>query len=295
MSKAAVNHPVSHGTLTPMFLPPSGSDGPLVDHVKNLRPLTDLVLPRSTRAVIDRVLAENYRTADLAAKGLRASNRILFCGPPGCGKTVAAGALALALGFPLAVVRLDAVISSFMGTTSSHLRQVFDLAKHQRVVLFLDEMDALGRARSDTTVHEVGEAKRIVNSLLMMLDEVAGPSLVVAATNHEGMLDPALWRRFDEIAVFPNPSALEAVALLKRLVERYDTRTSTQLSPPNLRGWDTILRGMSFADVERIALDAVKLTVLDESLGIGRALVAAVEQQKARRALTGRSLRKDSK
>lgn len=270
------------------FLVPSSSDGPLVDHVKNLRPLTDLVLSSDTRATMDRVLAENHRAADLTAKGLRASNRLLFCGPPGCGKTVAAGALALALGYPLAQVRLDAIIGQYMGTTGHHLRQVFDLAKHQRVVLFLDEVDALGRARDKGIgkADDMGESKRVVNSLLVMLEEIQGPSLVVAATNHEGVLDPALWRRFDEIVVFPRPSGVQAAALLKRLVERHDTRLGTTLSPPSYRRWISQLTGLSFADVERVALDAVKATVLDDSLGIEGALVLAMAQQKTRRALT---------
>jgi len=191
------------------------------------------------------------------------------------------------LGFPLATVRLDAVIGSFMGSTSARLRQVFDLAKHQRVVLLLDEVDALGRSRSDRSTTDVGESHRIVNSLLVMLEEIQGPSIVIAATNHEGGLDPALWRRFDEIVMFPRPAKPEALALLKRLVERYDTRLATSLSPPAWRSWAQRLSGMSFADVERLALDAVKTVAMDDSLSIETALVAALEQQRERRALTG--------
>lgn len=111
--KNAWNAPIAQ-RMELAFVVPNSERGPLVDHVKNLRPLTDLVLPPSTRQVLERVLAENHRTAELAARGLRASNRLLFCGPPGCGKTIAAGAV---------------------------------LAKRERVVLFIDEVDALGRQR----------------------------------------------------------------------------------------------------------------------------------------------------
>lgn len=274
--------------VTPLWLPGNEDGDGLVDITHTLRPLTDLVIPLETRRALDRVMAENQQAQALAARGLRPANRLLFCGPSGCGKTVAAGAVALALGIPLASVRLDAIISSFMGKTAAHLRKVFDLAKNQRVVLFLDEVDALGRARDQNgKTNDVGEANRFVNSLLVMLEELhGGPSLVVAATNHEGMLDSAIWRRFDEVVMFPKPTGLQAAALLKQLVERHDTRLGTRLSPPSLAPWTKRLAGMSFADVERVALDAVKATVLEESLGIEDALSMALDRQKARRALT---------
>jgi len=254
---------------------------------KELRPLTDLVLPDAPREALDRVLAENFRATDLQARGLRPANRLLFQGPPGCGKTVAAGGLALALGVPLVVVRIDGLVNSFLGNTAKNLRKVIDFARSQRVVLFLDEVDAIGRSR-DTADHDVGEMKRVTNSLLVMLEEFAvqaspPPSLLVAATNHEDMLDVALERRFDKIVTFPRPSANQAAALLKRLVERHDTRTVTKLSPPPWGAWPKRLTGLSFADVERLALDAVKSTVMDEALGIEQALVASLAGHKGRR------------
>jgi SpoVK/Ycf46/Vps4 family AAA+-type ATPase len=262
---------------------PLGEDAALLDHVKELRPLTDLVLPDEPREALGRVLAENLRTADLRTRGLRAANRLLFQGPPGCGKTVAAGGLALAMGIPLVVVRLDGLIDRYMGDTSKNLRKVIDFARSQRVVLFLDEVDAIGRARN-SQLSDVAEMNRITNSLLVMLEEFAGQaSVLVAATNHQDMLDVAMERRFDKIVTFPKPTTIQAAALLKRLVERYDTRTVTKLSPPGWKAWPARLAGMSFADVERLALDAVKSTVMDETLGIEQALVMAMGQQRGRR------------
>lgn len=267
-------------TLLPL---PLGEDASLLDHIKELRPLTDLVLPDEPRDALDRVLAENLRAADLQARGLRPANRLLFQGPPGCGKTVAAGGLALALGVPLVVVRLDGVINQYMGNTSKNLRKVIDFARSQRVVLFLDEVDAIGRARNNAD-YDAAEMKRVVSSLLVMLEEFAGQaSLVVAATNHQDMLDVALERRFDKIVTFPRPTSIQAAALLKRLVERYDTRTASALSPPAWRTWPQRLTGMSFSDVERLALDAVKSTVMDETLGIEQALTRALAEHKGRR------------
>jgi len=138
--------------------------------------------------------------------------------------------------------------------------------------------------------------KRVTNSLLVMIEEFAvqarpQPSLVIAATNHESMLDPALERRFDRIVTFPRPTGVQAAALLKRLVERYDTRALTTLSPPPWRAWPKRLAGMSFADVERLALDAVKSTVMDDKLRIEDALVMAMEGQQGRRRLAKRGRR----
>jgi SpoVK/Ycf46/Vps4 family AAA+-type ATPase len=262
---------------------PLGEDATLLDHVKELRPLTDLVLPDEPREVLGRVLAENLRSVDLRARGLRAANRLLFQGPPGCGKTVAAGGLALAMGIPLVVVRLDGLINQYLGNTPKNLRKVIDFARSQRVVLFLDEVDAIGRARN-SRLSDVAEMNRITNSLLVMLEEFAGQaSVLVAATNHQDMLDVAMERRFDKIVTFPKPTTIQAAALLKRLVERYDTRTVTKLSPPGWKAWPARLAGMSFADVERLALDAVKSTVMDEALGIEQALMMAMGQQRGRR------------
>ncbi len=274
---------------------PLGEDSSLVEHIKEPRPLTELVLPDEPRVALDRIMAENYSAAALLARGLRPASRLLFRGPPGCGKTVAAGGVALALGIPFAVTRLDGIISQWMGATAKQLRKVFDFARSQApMVLFLDEVDALGRARNDGNRAD-GEMNRVVNSLLVMIEEFAAqarpPSLVIAATNHEVMLDPALERRFDRVVTFPMPTAIQAAALLKRLVERYDTRTVTKLSPPSWKTWPRRLTGLSFAAVERLALDAVKSTVMDETIGIEQALVMAMADHKGRRAPTGRSVR----
>lgn len=267
-----------------VMLPLVGDGRDLVEHVKDLRPLTDLVLPQATRVALDRIMAEHYQRDKLMTHGLRPANRILFCGPPGCGKTAAAGGVALALPMPLALLRLDGIIRSFLGSTAESLRKVFDVAKHQRVVLFLDEIDAIGRARA-TIKEGDNEMQRVVNSLLIMLEEITGPSLVIAATNHEVSLDPALWRRFDEVVMFPAPSGIEAAALLKRLVDRHDQRASTQWAPPTWRAWPARLAGMSFADIERLAMVAAKSVVLDESLSIEVALLAALKQQRARQVM----------
>jgi len=230
------------------MLLPLGEDASLLDHVKDLRPLTDLVLPDEPRGALDRILAENYRAADLQARGLRPANRLLFRGPPGCGKTVAAGGLALALGIPLVVVRLDGLIDQYLGNTSKNLRKVIDFAHAQRVVLFLDEVDAIGRARNGR-LNDVAEMNRITNSLLVMLEGFAvqarpSPSLLVAATNHQDMLDVAMERRFDQIVPeahrHPGSGASEAAGRALRHQNDYQAVAATVEGMAQTTGRDVI-------------------------------------------------------
>ena len=157
-------------------------------------------------------LVEQYRRQDLLRSyGLKPSSKILFCGPPGCGKTVAAEAVAKALYLPLFLVRFDAVVSSFLGETAANLRKLFDFSISQPMVLLFDEFDAIGKHRMADDEH--GEIKRVINSFLQMLDGYRGDALIIAATNHQGLLDPALWRRFDEVVLFdfPKPKDIECL------------------------------------------------------------------------------------
>lgn len=138
----------------------------------------------------------NYKISDkIKSMGFDISNSLLLYGPPGCGKTNTAYMIAKNLNLPLVVTRLDSLISSYLGTTSKNIRQVFEFADKYPCVLFLDEFDAIAKARDDN--NELGELKRIVNSLLQNIDNLNKDSIVIAATNHEGLLDSAVWRRFN--------------------------------------------------------------------------------------------------
>lgn len=141
-------------------------------------------------------IIQEWKKADVLLKaGMTPSRRILLHGPPGCGKTIAGLALAKAIQMPVAYVRLDGLFSSFLGQTSSNLRRVFESVISPPRVLFLDEFDAVAKKRDDN--QEIGEIKRIVISLLQNLDFLPPEVLVIAATNHQHLLDPAIWRRFD--------------------------------------------------------------------------------------------------
>ena len=208
----------------------------------------DLVLDRETHDALKRIMAEVRGWEILEVHGLAPTRRVLFCGPSGCGKTSCAEAIAGEIGLPMLYVRFDSVVSSLLGATSANLRKVFEYAARGQWVVFFDEFDAIGRSRDDATEH--GEIKRVVNTFLQLLDGFNGRSLVVAATNFEQALDPALWRRFDDVLRFDLPDANGLEALIRRrcrplrVTDRQVQRILTDVS------------GASFADAERVCLDA---------------------------------------
>jgi SpoVK/Ycf46/Vps4 family AAA+-type ATPase len=248
-------------------------------------PLVDLRDPQRTRADIvllpevDRRLTritEEFRGRDtLARHGLAPKTRLLFVGPPGCGKTLCAEVLAEELGLPLLIARFDGIVSSYLGETAANLRQVFDYAGQRLSVLFFDEFDALGKRRDDE--QDVGEFKRVVSSFLQFVDGYPRDHFVIAATNHAGLLDEALWRRFDEILHFARPTADE----LRRLVD-------LRLRGVRKRGvdLDEVVRGMdgfSFADAERVCLEATKAMHLAGRKELSQSLLdVELAEQRAR-------------
>lgn len=215
----------------------------------------DLVLDPATEASLHRALTEIRSWDVLEANGLTPTRRLLFCGPSGCGKTASAEAVAAELGLPMLYVRFDSVVSSLLGETAANLRKVFDYASRGQWLLFFDEFDAIGRSRDDATEH--GEIKRVVNSFLQLLDGFDGRSLVIAATNFAQALDPAVWRRFDDVLRFDLPDAAALKLLLtKRLGAFHVTRQQIGLLL-------NAVSGSSFAEAERVCIDARKLCALE--------------------------------
>ena len=230
-------------------------DAPLLEARQPVRELSDLVLDGEARAVLDAVLMEQARVDVLGSHGLRPLGRLLFCGPPGCGKTSAAEALATELGLPFFIVRFDAVVSSFLGETAANLRKVFEFLAGVRCVAVFDEFDAIGKEREDPSEH--GELRRVVNAFLQMLDSYRGQSILIAATNHERMLDRALWRRFEEVVLFKKPTGQDFAQLLA--IKLRGVRHELPLGDPNFLKQ---FKGFSHADVERVVIRAIKQMVL---------------------------------
>ena len=218
--------------------------------------LEDVVLSRENLSLVKEILLEHNREDLLKAHGLRPSDRLLFCGPPGCGKTLTAEVIASELGRPIAVVRIDSVVSSYLGETSANIRKLFDFANASPVVLLFDEFDALGKDREDTLEH--GELRRVVNSILQILDDYCGPSVIIASTNHEGMLDTAVWRRFHEVLYLRPPTLPQLCRLLK--LKLRGVRHEFDINEVARKEW---FKNTTHADVERIVQRAVKTMVLE--------------------------------
>lgn len=220
------------------------------------RCLEDVVLSPTNRRLVEDVLLEHNREEVLRAHGLQPCDRMLLCGPPGCGKTLTAEVIAHELSRPLVVVRTDSVVSSFLGETAANLRKVFDFAAASPLVVLFDEFDALGKEREDATEH--GELRRVVNAVLQMLDAYQGRSLIIAATNHEGLLDSAIWRRFEEVLYLKPPTPAQVCQLLsvklRGVKKRFDAHALVDSG---------VFKGASHADVERIVRRALKVVLLD--------------------------------
>lgn len=203
------------------FTPLPSANG-LLSMPSNLSTLDDMVLAPGLRDRLDRVVMEQSRRLDLLAAGLRPAHKILFSGPSGVGKTMAAGAIAQAVKMPMFRVELHSVISSYMGETASKLSKVFDHVRTMPGVYLFDEFDALGSNRSASGSDGAsGETRRTLNSLLQFIDDDRSDGLLIAATNLPEMLDPAVYRRFDETIAFTPPSSTEVSTLVNRALPEH--------------------------------------------------------------------------
>ena len=173
--------------------------------------LGEMVLDEHLEYQLKRVIREQRQASRLLSHGLSPRRKLLLKGPPGTGKTLTASVLAGELGLPLFQVRLDGLITKYMGETAAKLRQVFDATDRMRGVYFFDEFDAIGSRRGMD--NDVGEVRRILNSFLQMIEQDESHSLIVAATNHPEILDHALLRRFDDILHYELPDATRIAAL----------------------------------------------------------------------------------
>jgi SpoVK/Ycf46/Vps4 family AAA+-type ATPase len=192
-------------------------------------------------------LVEERRRGDLlAAEGLLPSKSALFVGPPGVGKSLAARWLARELDVPLLTLDLSAVMSSFLGRTGTNVRRVLDYARQFSCVLLLDELDAVAKRRDDVT--EIGELKRLVTVLLQEVDDWPGTSVLLAASNHPTLLDPAVWRRFDLVIDFPLPERVQ----LKQAVSLF--LAHPDVPDELITVLAEVMVGASYNDVERAML-----------------------------------------
>jgi SpoVK/Ycf46/Vps4 family AAA+-type ATPase len=206
------------------------------------------------RQSLGQIISEQHQSSALIEQGLSPTRSIIFTGPPGVGKTLAARWVARELHRPLLTLDLSAVMSSFLGRTGANLRHVLDYAKGVDGVLLLDELDSIAKRRDDSS--DVGELKRLVTVLLQEIDDWPSTGLLIAATNHADLLDPAVWRRFEMRVEFPMPTEQS----VHRAVETFLGKNRASST------WNDVLavalRGLSFSDIERELLLARRSAVV---------------------------------
>ncbi|MDR2442980.1 MAG: ATP-binding protein [Deltaproteobacteria bacterium] len=217
--------------------------------------LSDAVLTDSNKQKIEEIIREFLNWDVLTSNGVYPIRRVLFYGPPGCGKTMTAGAIAAELGLPILYVRFDAIVSSYLGETASNIRKVFDSTKGDSYVMFFDEFDAIARSRNDQYEH--GEIKRVVNTFLQQIDNFRERSLIIAATNFEQSLDYAIWRRFDSTVMFDMPDNGQKIKLFNLKLKQFKG------SEKIISEFITDMENFSHADVEKAALSVIKRCILD--------------------------------
>lgn len=203
---------------------PLPSVGSLLSAPPELAALDDMVLAPSVRDLLNRVLLEYEQREVLLVHSLRPARKLLFTGLPGVGKTMAAGAVARAVGLPMFRVELHALIASHLGETSANLAKVFEHIRTMPAVYLFDEFDALGMDRSSVSDGSSAgaEMRRATNTLLQLIEDDRSNSILVAATNHPQSLDCAIFRRFDEMVAFPPLAKDELTSLMSRVLSGFD-------------------------------------------------------------------------
>lgn len=216
----------------------------------------DLVISSEKKLILEQICNE-IRSADiLATYNLSPTRKTLFCGFPGTGKTFCAKILSSVLQTPLIYINFDAIISSYLGETATNLRKVFEFIKNGMWVVLFDEVDIIGKNRDDH--HELGEIKRVVNNFLQMIDNFEGESLLICATNHPHILDPAIWRRFDEIINFELPNKEERERLIKLYLKPIKKDSNL-----NLLSIGEETDGFSQSDLQLMCREAMKHVIIN--------------------------------
>lgn len=215
----------------------------------------EIILAEQVEEKIGEIAYEYGNKEIFKNMNLPVENRCLLSGPPGCGKTSTAYLLAKKLNLPLAYVRLDSLISSLLGQTGTNIRKIFEAVNEKKIILFLDEFDAIAKKRDDK--HELGELKRVVNTLLQNIDNLSDEVFFIAATNHPDLLDSAVWRRFNSILQLELPDDSMREKYLKANISKFSNSEEVD--------WDKITKltkGMNFSQLNELVLKTVKKSLV---------------------------------
>ena len=269
---------------TPVERPSNGGGSMLGQRTNNLfhevmpkRKLADLILRDEVRQICRSLIEEQHRTDLLRSFNLEPRNRVLLIGPPGNGKTSLAEAIAEELLVPLLVVRYESVVGTFLGETAVRLRKLFEYASTRRCVLFFDEFETLGKERGD--LHETGEIKRVVSSLLMQIDDLPSHVLVIGATNHAELLDRAVWRRFQIRMTLPNPTQASITEWFEKFEHQINIPLGSKPSSLARR-----FQGLSFGEVEEFGTTVFRQYVLELPDADMKSIVSTLKHWSARSA-----------
>ena len=240
------------------------------------RQLSSIILPDEVQQACRDLIEEQHRADLLRSHCIEPRHRILLSGPPGNGKTTLAETIAYELAVPMYVVRYESIIGSYLGETAVRLSKLFSQARTEHCVLFFDEFDAIGKERGD--IHETGEIKRVVSSLLLQVDQLPSHVVLVTATNHGELLDRAAWRRFELRLELPKPTLAKRAEWL----QRFESRTGLSFGR-SLNSLAKDLGAISFAELELFALDVHRRYVLSIPDGDIRSIVGErMKQWRAR-------------
>tara|TARA_A200000113_G_C8852677_1_gene350776 strand:- start:853 stop:1833 length:981 start_codon:yes stop_codon:yes gene_type:complete len=244
---------------------PRGEAADLLEAIHDNRKLSDLVLNKSLSERVSRILGEQHNLSRIKANGLKPRQRLLFTGPPGCGKTFTASALANELGVPLFVIRLDALITRYLGESLSKLRVIFDAINNSKAVYLFDEFDSVGYSREFE--NDVGEMRRILNGFLMNIEKLNSESIVISATNYGEKLDKALYRRFDDLIEFSLPNDEEIWKTFLQLLKGFQTSKLSQNKIVQAA------RGLSYAEITRACEEAIKDMIIHDKKKINSTML----------------------
>ncbi len=240
--------------------------------------LGDMILAKTLGEQVRRVIREQRHAGRILEHGLALRRKLLLLGPPGTGKTLTASILAGELSLPLLQVRLDGLITRFMGETAAKLRQIFDATGQTRGVYFFDEFDAIGAERA--LANDVGEIRRVLNSFLQMIEQDRSHSLIIAATNHAGLLDTALFRRFDDVLHYELPDRSQAAQLLEARLSGSAAKQVCWLELAQAAD------GLSYAEIDRAASETLKDTLIRRRADVREGDIRAMLEE--RRAIANR-------
>lgn len=241
-------------------IPVTNAQKELKDLLELSRPedkLKDMVLTDDLKQSIERILKEQREVEKLRQHNLFPRKKILLTGPPGCGKTMTAKVLSNELGIPLFVIRLDGLISRYMGESIAKLRLIFDAMEDFRAVYLFDEFDSIGTTRNQG--NEVGEIKRVLNTFLLQIEKDNSNSIIVAATNLPESLDLALFRRFDDLISYPLPTEKQIFGFYKKELSKF---SSLKILDLKMIAKKSV--GMNFSDLKMITQDYFKYILLDQ-------------------------------